>query len=248
MSRAKNDSMIWDVPVAFVLLTRLPIPALPEAAFTRGAPAVWAYPLVGAVLGAVVVAILAVLDALGVPQMLAAGVGLGAVVMLTGAMHEDGLADSADGLWGGFTADRRLEIMKDSRIGTYGVLALVLGLGLRWVGYAEVALAGVVAALVISRAAMPVLMWALPHARADGLSQSVGRPAVTPVATGLGIALVISGLLIGPAALFAVMFAGGVTAVIALVARGKIGGQTGDILGACQVLCEITVLLVLAAQ
>ncbi|MEL7090364.1 MAG: adenosylcobinamide-GDP ribazoletransferase, partial [Pseudomonadota bacterium] len=116
MSMAKNDSMIWDVPVAFVLLTRLPIPALPENAFARGAPAVWGYPLVGAVLGACVVAILAMLAAVGVPQMLAAGVGLGAVVMLTGAMHEDGLADSADGLWGGFTADRRLEIMKDSRI------------------------------------------------------------------------------------------------------------------------------------
>ncbi|MEM6758287.1 MAG: adenosylcobinamide-GDP ribazoletransferase [Pseudomonadota bacterium] len=247
MSRWKSDTLLWDVPVAFVLLTRLPIPALPEHAFARGARAVWAYPLVGAVLGLIAVVLMALLSALGVEQIIAAGLGLAGVVMLTGAMHEDGLADTVDGLWGGFSPARRLEIMKDSRIGTYGVLALVLTIGLRWAGYAHVSLGALVAALVISRAAMPVLMAALPHARQDGLSQSVGRPDWPQVVASIGVAVAISYALIGPLALFAMMIAGPVTCVVALVARAKVGGQTGDILGACQNLCEIAVLIGFAA-
>ncbi|MFT7596440.1 MAG: adenosylcobinamide-GDP ribazoletransferase, partial [Paracoccaceae bacterium] len=128
----KPPFAVSDVAVAFVLLTRLPLPTLPDHAFARQAHAAWAFPLVG-----LVVALLAggmgwAALRLGLPASIAAGLVLGAQIMLTGAMHEDGLADTADGLWGGFNADRRLEIMKDSAIGTYGVLALILSLGLRW--------------------------------------------------------------------------------------------------------------------
>ncbi|MEO0668711.1 MAG: adenosylcobinamide-GDP ribazoletransferase [Pseudomonadota bacterium] len=247
MADNKSDIWLWDVPAAFVLLTRLPLPPLPDHAFAHGARAVWAYPLVGLVLGGIVAVLSLVLSGLGLPAMLAAGLVLAALVMLTGAMHEDGLADTGDGLWGGQTPARRLDIMKDSRIGTYGVLALVLSTGLRWLGYAEVSVAELVAALVLSRAAMPALMAALPHARTDGLSRSVGRPGMGPVAIALGLAALIGIGLTGGGAVVALLVGTGAALLMALLARAKIGGQTGDILGATQIMVEIAVLITFIA-
>ncbi|WP_415402406.1 adenosylcobinamide-GDP ribazoletransferase [Tateyamaria sp. SN3-11] len=175
---------LWDVPAALVLLTRLPLPALPDHAFAHGARAVWAYPLVGLVVGLIACGIAAVATALGLPAMIVAGLSLATLVLLTGAMHEDGLADTADGLWGGHDRDRRLEIMKDSRMGAYGVLALIVVMGLRWLGLTEVTWTGLITAAVVSRAMMPPLMLALPHARMSGLSHSVGAPAVGSVVAG----------------------------------------------------------------
>ncbi|MBT8411793.1 MAG: adenosylcobinamide-GDP ribazoletransferase, partial [Octadecabacter sp.] len=160
-------------------------------------------------------------------------------------------ADSADGLWGGWEKDRRLEIMKDSRIGAYGVLALVLSLGLRWVALIAVVEAGalwpvVIGTAALSRAAMVGLMYALPNARTGGLSRSVGRPprAAALLASGIGggvwLVLSASG---GP--LFAALIA---AVVCGLIAQAKIGGQTGDILGATQQITEIAVLLAVVAQ
>ncbi|WP_299687405.1 adenosylcobinamide-GDP ribazoletransferase [uncultured Tateyamaria sp.] len=246
MSDNKSD-IFWDLPAAFVLLTRLPLPALPDAAFAGAARAVWAYPVVGLVLGGVAAALGAGLTALGLPPLLVAGGVLVALVMLTGAMHEDGLADTADGLWGGLTPARRLDIMKDSRIGTYGVLALVLAMGLRWQGYALVSWAELICALVLSRAAMPPLMLALPHARADGLSKRVGKPGMPPVAAAGAIAVVVALVLTGGSGLVALALAAGTATGMAALARRKIGGQTGDILGATQMVVEIAVLLTFVA-
>ncbi|MEL7261304.1 MAG: adenosylcobinamide-GDP ribazoletransferase [Pseudomonadota bacterium] len=248
MNDDKSDIWLWDVPVACVLLTRVPLPALPDRAFAHSARAVWAYPLVGLLLGGAVAALSVVLEALGLPAAVVAGLVLSALVLLTGAMHEDGLADTADGLWGGQDPARRLDIMKDSRIGTYGVLALVLAMGLRWLGYTDIAWAQLIAALVLSRAAMPALMASLPHARADGLSKSVGRPGRGPVAGAIALALALAVMLVGPVGLVA---AGGVALAaggMAALARAKIGGQTGDILGATQVVCELVVLFVFVAH
>ena len=238
---------LWDVPAAFVLLTRLPVPRLPDQAFAHGARAVWAYPLVGLVLGGIAALVGGLATTLGQPALAAAGLVVGLSIMLTGAMHEDGLADTADGLWGGHDRARRLEIMKDSRIGAYGVLALIVAVGLRWVGLAEVSWPGLISAFVISRAMMPVLMLALPNARDTGLSHSVGVPDTSAVVAGALIAAVLTALLCGAAGLLALCIAAGVTAVIGAVARAKIGGQTGDILGATQVMTEIAVVLTLVA-
>lgn len=251
---AQNDSDIalaarlWDVPAALVLLTRLPMPALPDHAFANGARAVWAYPVVGLVLGCLLALFAATLNALGLSAPVIAGLTLGALVMLTGAMHEDGLADTADGLWGGHDRERRLEIMKDSRIGAYGVLALIVMMGLRWLGLAEVSWAGLVAALMLSRAMMAPLMLALPHARSTGLSHSVGAPGMGTVVVAVLIGIVGATVLAGGAGLLAAIVAGAVTLVVGLVANAKIGGQTGDILGATQILTEIAVLLTLATM
>ncbi|MEO0378965.1 MAG: adenosylcobinamide-GDP ribazoletransferase [Pseudomonadota bacterium] len=238
---------LWDVPAALVLLTRLPMPRLPDHAFAHGARAVWAYPLVGLILGIIVSAVAGLTSLLSLPTMLGAGLTLAALVMLTGAMHEDGLADTADGLWGGQDKVRRLEIMKDSRIGAYGVLALILAMGLRWLGLAEVTMPALIAALMISRAMMAPLMYALPHARDTGLAHSVGRPTVGSTVLALLIAALFALGLTGAPGLVALIIAGSVATGLAALARAKICGQTGDILGATQVCTEIAVLLTLTA-
>jgi len=238
---------LWDLPAALVLLTRLPMPRLPDQAFAQGARAVWAYPLVGLILGLCAGVVVWLASALSLPPAMGAGLGLAALVILTGAMHEDGLADTADGLWGGHDPERRLEIMKDSRIGAYGVLALIVAMGLRWLGLVEVSAAGLIAALIISRALMTPLMFALPHARDTGLAHSVGRASTPDMLAGMLIAAICAVLLCGGPGLLALIFAGAVAAGIGAVAKAKVGGQTGDILGATQICTEITVLMTLAA-
>lgn len=239
-----------DLPAALGLLTRLPVPVDGAKATARGAAAAWAYPLVGMLLGGVQALVLALLLSLGLPAAISAALVLALVVVLTGALHEDGLADSADGLWGGWDKARRLAIMKDSQIGSYGVIALVLGLGLRWLGLVALAQAGdfalvLVVIAALSRAAMVAVMAALPHARDTGLSHAVGRPAprVAVVALALAIALA---MITGNLAL--VIVAGLVATLCAMIARAKIGGQTGDILGAVQQVTEIAMLVTVAAM
>ncbi|MEY8799069.1 adenosylcobinamide-GDP ribazoletransferase [Leisingera sp. XS_AS12] len=247
----KNDIQAKDVTLALVLLTRLPLPHLPAAAFQRQAQAVWAFPLAGLAVALPAAALAAVALAMGLPSTVAAGLALAVQVMLTGAMHEDGLADTADGLWGGFDRARRLEIMKDSRIGAYGVIALILGFGLRWSALAAlIAVAGVwplLALAMLSRAVMPALMAALPHARDGGLSQSVGRPRALPCNIAVLLALLLSLPLIGASAIAALLAMGAGAAGLGWLARVKIGGQTGDILGAAQQVAELAGLLTLLA-
>lgn len=235
---------LFDVPVALVLLTRLPLPALPEAAFRNSARAVWAYPVVGILLGVLIACVMFMTQTL--PAPLSAGLVLAALTVLTGAMHEDGLADTADGLWGGSDRARRLDIMKDSRIGAYGVLALIIVMGLRWHGLTGAEWTAILSALVLSRAMMPALMWALPHARSTGLSHSVGRPGLGPSLAAVSIGAVVTVSLTGALGFLALAVACGTAALIATVAKSKIGGQTGDILGATQILSEVAILIILS--
>lgn len=247
----KYDIFRRDILLALVLLTRLPLPHLPPHAFHRQARAVWAFPLAGLAVALPAAGLAALAAALGLPASVAAGLALAVMALLSGAMHEDGLADTADGLWGGFDPARRLEIMKDSRIGAYGVLALIFGIGLRWSALAALLpLAGAWVLLplaMMSRAAMPVLMAALPNARAGGLSRTVGRPAVLGCGLGAVLAIVLSLPLIGASALAVAIAMAAAAAGLGAAAKAKIGGQTGDILGAGQQLAEIAGLLTLLA-
>ncbi len=245
----KNDISLVDIALALVLLTRLPLPRLSQGHFERQSRAVWAFPLAGLAIS--LPACLLALSALtlGLSPGIAAGMFLLVQVLLTGAMHEDGLADCADGFWGGFTPGRRLEIMKDSQIGSYGVLALIFGLGLRWQALALLLDIGagwsLLSLAMLSRAMMPVLMRWLPNARQSGLSQSVGRPTRRAISLGLGLGLALSLPLLGIASLAIVAVLSMMTLGLALLARSKIGGQTGDVLGACQQICEISGMLLL---
>ena len=240
-----------DLMVAASLLTRIPI-KVPENAYERQSEAVWAYGLIGVLWAAAVWPGCMAGLWLGLPPMGAALIGLALGIILTGAMHEDGLADSADGLWGGHDPTRRLEIMKDSAIGTYGVLALVISFALRWgllVGLleAEFALGGLIIAAMTARALMAVVMANLPHARHDGLSHSVGRPDFQPAYAGLALAVVIGLVLGGFSGVLACAIAGLTAWACARIASAKIGGQTGDILGATGQLSELVALMVLLA-
>lgn len=251
----KNDTnpvSAWDIPLALVLLTRLPLPRLPEKVFARQAQAAWAFPVVGLVIGTLACVIGWLALTLSVPPFVCAVLLVATMTMTTGAMHEDGLADTFDGLWGGFTRERRMEIMKDSHIGTYGVLSLIASQLMRVTAVATLLSAGaflaIIAACVVSRAFMPLLMAALPNARKSGLSHSVGAPPVGPVAVSLALAGLTGVLLLGGQVILPALCAALVVGALALVAKTKIGGQTGDILGASQQLAEITFLIAMAAQ
>jgi adenosylcobinamide-GDP ribazoletransferase len=240
-----------DIARALGLLTRLPVPVDGPAAMARGARAAWAWPLAGAILALIAGGVGATALWWGVTAPIAAGLILATQIILTGALHEDGLADSADGLWGGHTRDRRLEIMKDSRIGTFGVLALILSVGLRWVALSALIIGGIpwaalIGVAMLSRWPMVALMAALPPARPGGLSAAVGRPPAPTV--WLAGALAILGLiLLGWSALPVALAVLGLTALIAAVAQSRIGGQTGDILGASQQVTETAALILLTA-
>lgn len=249
----KNDMAMvsaLDIAVALVLLTRLPVPALPDHAFQRQARAAWAFPLIGGIVALIAGGLGYGVLMLGLPAAAAAGIVLAVQIILTGAMHEDGLADSVDGLWGGFDRARRLEIMKDSAIGTYGVLALILSVGLRWVALTALIPLGIGAVLVaaiLSRAVLPTVMTSLPLARTTGLSHSVGAPDRRASALALGIGVGLATALMGSAIILPMIVAFAAVFGLSRIALAKIGGQTGDILGASQQITELVVLLGLAA-
>lgn len=244
---------ISDIPRALGLLSRLPVRVNPGAAELRGARAAWAWPVAGAVIGG-----LGALPgwgalALDVPPGAAAALVLGTLAMMTGALHEDGLADTADGLWGGAEPERRLEIMKDSRIGAYGVLALILVTLARWSALTSLLSAGwvfapIIGASVLSRVPMVVLLQGLPAARPGGLGASQGLPGASAVRLALGIGGLVGLLTLGAAVIPAVLAATFATVLLASTARARIGGQTGDILGASQQLADLAVLTCAAAM
>lgn len=247
-SGTRADGLLhWgDAGAALMLLSRISVPAALSS--MRGARSAWAWPLVGAFLAALAWAAGAAALLLGLPPVLAAGFALVAGTVLTGALHEDGLADCADGFWGGGTRARRLEILRDSRIGSYGVIALVLALGMRWAALtllfeAGHAAAALLAAGMLSRAGMAALMWRLPFAREDGLAVRVGRPPGATAAIGCLVAVAGAVLVLGNAGIGAAAAALLATAGVAALARAKLGGQTGDVLGTAQQAAEIAALL-----
>lgn len=241
-----------DIPAALGLLSRLPVPVDGARAIARSAKAPWAYPIAGLVLASIAAGVGQLAIWIGLSPGIVAGLAIGVLVVITGAMHEDGLADSADGLWGGWNKERRLDIMKDSRIGTYGVLSLVLAIGLRWQALAALIGGGLlwpalIIASMFSRAGIVALMAGMPNARGEGLSKSVGRPS--PHTALMALALGCAGSLVMGTEFGILVIGVGTIACIACgwIAHIKIGGQTGDILGATQQVSEISILLAIAA-
>jgi adenosylcobinamide-GDP ribazoletransferase len=233
-----------DILSALGLLTRLPLPAHAP----QGATAAWAWPLAG-----LAVALLVSLPlCLGLPPGVTAVLILGLQALLTGGLHEDGLADCADGFWGGQTRERRLEIMKDSRIGSYGVMALLIVTLLRWTALTTLITSGstlwaLIAVACLSRAPMTLIMALLPNARPGGLSRAVGRPSLTVAITGAALAASLALPAFGLWLIPALILIGAVALTLALTAQAKIGGQTGDVLGASQQLTEAALLIFLVA-
>ncbi len=193
----------------------------------------------------------------GLGTLLAATFAVTALVLTTGALHEDGLADSADGLFGGQTPERRLEIMKDSRVGSYGALGLGLSLLLRVTALAAILdAAGAWAGAAIVLAAAPWsrseglrLLATLPPARPDGAAAAVGQPEANTVLIAFTLSAALSfGLVLAAALPVAGLVTGWALASLstwglARLARRLLGGQTGDIIGAAQQIAEIALYL-----
>ena len=234
--------------VAAMFLTRLPVRG-PQAEL---AGAVVAFPLVGILVGALGGCAFWLAALAGLPPLASALVALAATAILTGALHEDGLADAADGL-AGRTAEDAIRIMRDSRTGGYGVLAMIFSVALRAAALAAIAdplavVLAMVAAGAMSRAAMPAVMLALPRASATGLGAAAGKPAAADMSIGIAVSVLLALLLLGPAGALAMLAAAAVaTLAVATLARRRLGGYTGDVLGAVQQAAEIAALLALAA-
>ena len=241
-------------------LSRLPVPGRyfegHDGSLTR---AVCAFPLAGCLIMLPPAAIFAVLLAFRLEPLVAALISLAVLTVLTGALHEDGLSDTADGVGGGRNREAALAIMRDSRIGSYGASALILSYGIRAASMAGIgsALTPTTAALAIiavagvSRAAM-VWHWSLlPPARRDGVAVSVGGPDDASVSLALISSAVIVAVLIWPIAGFAAACATIAAAGLAVFCLtryigSRIGGHTGDTIGASQQCAEMAALAALA--
>jgi adenosylcobinamide-GDP ribazoletransferase len=254
---------LHDLALCLRFYSRLPVPQLPGEPDPHRSPDFTRLPrmlpLAGLILALPAALVLAAAWGIGLGPFLAATLAVGVLVVATGALHEDGLADVADGFGGGTTRERRLEIMRDSRIGAYGGAALVLALALRIGALATLldrtghaAATALVLAAALSRVAALAPMVLLGPARPAGLAASVGRPDRASLATalGLGAALALGAVPLGlPFDGVALMIPCAGLAALGLtrLARAKIGGQTGDVIGACQQVAEIAALLALVA-
>jgi adenosylcobinamide-GDP ribazoletransferase len=252
--------------VALQFLTRLPVPRRAVQGFEPGwlHHCVVYFAPVGALVGAIGAVVLWLAGLLW-PAGLAALMAVGATVCVTGAFHEDGLADTFDALGGAVSRERALEIMKDSRIGSYGAAALVLTLALRVAALAALAAVDVtvaalslVAAHTLGRSAAVAVMASLPYAgdtaQAKARPLAAGMsPRTSAMAAGLAAPMLV--------ALAAAMPAGGaariMVATLAAIATAfvlrrwflsRLGGYTGDTLGATEQLTEVVVLLTLCAR
>jgi adenosylcobinamide-GDP ribazoletransferase len=213
----------------------------------------WAYPVVGAVIGIAGGAVYAGANRVGVPSALCALLAITATALLTGALHEDGLADTADGFFGGATREKKLEIMRDSRIGTFGALALILATAIRATALVAISrplavFGAMVLAGTAGRAAIVMLLRLLTPARNDGMAAGVGRPYGSAAVFGLAITFVLAFAALPPMQAVAAC-AAACLGCLALAWRAKklIGGFTGDVLGAVEIVVECAVLIVAAS-
>jgi len=252
MQRPKLRDIVTDLRIGVSLVTILPLGPSTQVSDGDIARAGWTFPVAGLAVGLLGAAVYAIAAALGLPSGAAALLALASTIIVTGALHEDGLADTADSL-GSRTRDRKLEIMRDSRIGTFGACALVISLGLRWSALAAMASPrSVLIALLLThaaaRAGLPLFMALVPPARTDGLSAGAGRPAGLNTAIALGLGAIVLAVGFGPGkAILAVLLLAIIGLVVAWLAIRQVGGQTGDILGAYEQFAEIAVLLMAAA-
>jgi adenosylcobinamide-GDP ribazoletransferase len=256
-----ETSFLKDLYACLRFYSRLPAPA---GAVGHAMPdlrrAARALPAAGALIGACGAAALLAARALGIPALPAAACAIAALVVIGGALHEDGLADVADGFGGGGTRERKLEIMRDSRLGSYGAAALILSLVLRVGALASLTESGallgaaaLLAAGAVSRAAGLAPLMMLQRARADGAGAAALRPDLAALRFAAMLAALLSllpamgGVSLGRIAL-ADLAALGAALLVTRLARRQIGGYTGDVLGAAQQAAEVAVLVLLSAK
>jgi adenosylcobinamide-GDP ribazoletransferase len=247
------NEWIDDLRTAVAFLTRLPMPHPAGPMPVNFIRAHRMFPIVGAAIGGAVGLLLLGMRATGVPDLAAAALALGASAILTGALHEDGLADVADGFGGGRDPAAKLEIMRDSRLGTYGALILLVSFVTKVSSLAALpdafVVQGLIAAHGLARGVLPAMAMSLAYARKDGLAANAGRPdfATATIAASFALAIALLSLPFSEAACAALAVAVCATAM-AWLAQRQIGGQTGDVLGGAEQLGETAILVLLAAR
>jgi adenosylcobinamide-GDP ribazoletransferase len=250
---AGNPIEDWwdDFRIATAFLTRLPIPF--PATGGSLAQASRTFPLVGVLVGGISAIVYAIAVNLGLTSLLGAGLAVAAGLIATGALHEDGLADLADGLGARGDGEAKLAAMRDSHIGVFGTLALILIVLLNVIAIGAIALPGEAAAALIaahagSRALLPLVMHRFPQARRDGLAVNAGRPSQTTAIAALILGAIILLILEGPARGLVAAICACLALLLALLSRRVLGGITGDVLGAIESLARLAILLALVAS
>ncbi|WP_160010547.1 adenosylcobinamide-GDP ribazoletransferase [Rhizobium sp. 18055] len=249
-----------DIARAVAFLSRIP---MPKSAFTgfdgKLSRVARAFPAAGMLIGLLPALVLLIMLGLRADRLMSALVALAVQAIVTGALHEDGLADCADGIGGGRDREHSLSIMKDSRIGTYGAIALILSFAIRAAAIAAIArgaapLAAALALPAVACISRSALVWhwqRLPPAKPDGVAAAVGQPSEGIMQTALVSACALAALLIWPGLgllpLVCALLAGGLTVMIfTRLVRSRLGGHTGDTLGAAAQISEAAALCALA--
>jgi adenosylcobinamide-GDP ribazoletransferase len=256
--------MIKDIAVdaarAVAFLSRIP---MPPWLFTgddgKISRLVRIFPVAGLVIGALPALVFLLMLAFHADRLMASLAALAVQTILTGALHEDGLADTADGIGGGKSREQSLVIMKDSRIGSYGAIALILSFALRASALAAIAreaspfaaALAIPAVAALSRGAIAWHWQRLPAAKPDGLAASTGSPAEVAMQIALVTAGFITAILVWPTLgllplVSTLLGAGFSTLAFTWFIRRRLGGHTGDTLGATQQICEVAAFCALA--
>ena len=234
-----------DFWLALGFFTRLPVPA----AVGQLGEAARAFPLAGLVVGLIGALVYFVAMEIGLSGLLAALLAVAATGIVTGALHEDGWADVCDALGARGGVEKRLEILRDSRLGSYGGLALVFATFIKVaaianLGAPELVAGALVAAHTLARGVLPMVMLRMPMARGNGLAVDAGRPSHAAANWSTIIALLIAVAAVAPvAALVALVAALAATWLVAKLAQKKFGGYTGDVLGAIEQVVEMAILV-----
>lgn len=257
----QRTGIIGDTIRSLSFLSRLPLPhGKSDGTGDSLRRSLRAFPLAGAVLGLIAGIALIAANSAHLPAIVSSLIAVGVLAAMTGALHEDGLGDTADGFFGASNVERRLEIMKDSRIGTFAALTLIIWTGLKVAllvtiieragpGYAALALIGSEAA---SRSAILTLWYGLPSARPGGLADNLGSPSWETVVCATALGFLILMLTILPIGGFVALLKVLIFTVLLLMGFArlcmvKIGGQTGDTLGAAQQISVGIILLSLVS-
>lgn len=234
-----------DVWLCLGFFTRLPVKSV-EGSLGE---AVRAFPLAGLVVGLIGALVYYLGFHIGLSAPLAALLAVAATGIVTGALHEDGWADVCDALGARGGIEQRLEILRDSRLGSYGGLALIFATLIKVMALAaltapELVAGALVAAHTLARGVLPLMMSRMTLARAEGLAARAGRPSIPAANWSLAIALIIAVVAVAPvAALVALLAALAATWLIAKLAQKKFGGYTGDVLGAVEQVAEMAILI-----
>jgi adenosylcobinamide-GDP ribazoletransferase len=243
-----------DLKIGMLFSTRFPLSHSTPIGGADIARASWGLPVIGGLIGLLGALVYWLAFHFDLPPVVGAALAVTATLAATGCLHEDGLADTCDGFGGGSGRERKLEIMRDSRIGTYGACALTLSLLLRVGALASLAAPGPVALALIAahagaRATMPLFLALVPPARSDGLSADAGRPPPTSVVVAALLGFIMLLWSLGAArSVVALLLLLVVLGAMRRLCLRQIGGQTGDVAGALEQISEIAVLLTAVAD